>query len=199
MKRFCCFPLSVGEKSDRLLKAQKHLESARAESKHYNECKDCEEKWKSSETSEDYRGPMHYSFDFAQQLHYPSHALQPGPIFFKTARRCQVFGVCCEPNQFHNEEELPLQDDNCVGQNKNNAAIQYLLWHTMIGRNKSASLSFMIAGHAKFAPDWFLGLFKRKYHHSDINSLVDICVSVTSSSITRQNKIQLIADAMGNS
>ena len=54
--------LSVGEKSDRLLKAQKHLESARAESKHYNECKDCEEKWKSSETSEGYRGPMHYSF-----------------------------------------------------------------------------------------------------------------------------------------
>ena len=147
--------LSVGEKSDRLLKAQKHLESARAESKHYNECKDCEEKWKSSETSEDYRGPMHYSFDFAEQLHYPSHALQPGPIFFKTARRCQVFGVCCEPKQFQvnylideanyigkstirllhdfldchvgNEEELPLQDDNCVGQNKNNAAIQYLL------------------------------------------------------------------------
>ena len=46
--------LLVWEKSDRLLKAQKHLESARAERNHYNkECKDCEEKWKSSETSDD--------------------------------------------------------------------------------------------------------------------------------------------------
>ena len=43
---------------------------------------------------------MHYSFDFAPQVHYPSPALQPGPIFFKTARRCQVFEVCCEPKLF---------------------------------------------------------------------------------------------------
>ena len=57
----------------------------------------------------------------------------------------------------------------------------------------------MIAGHTKFAPDRFFGIFKRKYRNSDVNSLVDVCVSVTSSSITRQNKIQLIADAMGNS
>ena len=24
----------------------------------------------------------HYSFDFAQQVHYPSNPLQPGPIYF---------------------------------------------------------------------------------------------------------------------
>ncbi|RUS68705.1 hypothetical protein EGW08_023532 [Elysia chlorotica] len=28
-------------------------------------------------------GSTHYSFDFAQQVHYPSNPLQPGPIFFK--------------------------------------------------------------------------------------------------------------------
>ena len=89
--------------------------------------------------------------------------------------------------------------DNCVGQNKNNAAIPYLLWHTMTGRNKSAFLSFIIAGNTKFVPDNFFGLFKCKFCHSDINSLVDFCVSVTLSSNTGQNKIQLTADAIGNS
>ena len=38
----------------------------------------------------------HYSFDFAQQVHYLHNPLQPGPMYFKTARKCAVFGVCCE-------------------------------------------------------------------------------------------------------
>ena len=40
---------------------------------------------------------MHYSFDYVQQVHFLSNALQPGPLFFKTARKCQIFGICCEP------------------------------------------------------------------------------------------------------
>ena len=36
---------------------------------------------------------LHYSFDFAQQVHYPHNPLQPGPMYFKTARKCAVFGV----------------------------------------------------------------------------------------------------------
>ena len=39
---------------------------------------------------------MHYSFDMAQQVHYPSDPLQPGPIYFLTPRKCGIFGVCCE-------------------------------------------------------------------------------------------------------
>ncbi|XP_062610795.1 uncharacterized protein LOC134272593 [Saccostrea cucullata] len=39
---------------------------------------------------------MHYSWDYAQQVHFPHHAQQVGPIFFKTPRKCNVFGVCCE-------------------------------------------------------------------------------------------------------
>ena len=38
----------------------------------------------------------HYSFDFAQQVHYPSNPLQPGPIYFLTPRKVAIFGVCCE-------------------------------------------------------------------------------------------------------
>ena len=39
---------------------------------------------------------VHYSFDFAQQVHYPDNPLQPGPMYFKTARKYGVFGICCE-------------------------------------------------------------------------------------------------------
>ena len=39
---------------------------------------------------------VHYSFDFAQQVHYPHNPMQPGPMYFKTARKCGIFGVCCE-------------------------------------------------------------------------------------------------------
>ena len=38
----------------------------------------------------------HYAFDMAQQVHYPSDPLQPGPIYFLTPRKCAIFGMCCE-------------------------------------------------------------------------------------------------------
>ena len=43
-----------------------------------------------------YNSLAHYSFDMAQQVHYPSDPLQPGPIYFLTRRKCAIFGVCCE-------------------------------------------------------------------------------------------------------
>ena len=39
---------------------------------------------------------MHYSFDYAQQVHIPSNPMQPGPIDFKTPRKCGIFGMICE-------------------------------------------------------------------------------------------------------
>ena len=39
---------------------------------------------------------MHYSFDYAQQVHIPSNPMQPGPIYFKTPRKCGIFGIICE-------------------------------------------------------------------------------------------------------
>jgi hypothetical protein len=38
----------------------------------------------------------YYSWDYAQQVHFPHHAQQVGPIYFKTPRKCNVFGVCSE-------------------------------------------------------------------------------------------------------
>jgi len=42
------------------------------------------------------KGKMHYSYDYAQQVHSPSNPLQPGPIYVKTPRKCAIFGVCWE-------------------------------------------------------------------------------------------------------
>ena len=39
---------------------------------------------------------IHYSFDFVQQVHLPSNAQQPGPIYCLVPRKCALFGVCCE-------------------------------------------------------------------------------------------------------
>ncbi|KAI2645389.1 Sulfide:quinone oxidoreductase, mitochondrial [Labeo rohita] len=38
---------------------------------------------------------MHYSFDYAQQVHLPSNSLQPGPIYFLVPRKYGLFGVRC--------------------------------------------------------------------------------------------------------
>ena len=38
----------------------------------------------------------HYSFDYAQQIHIPSNPMHPGPIYFKTPHKCEIFGVMCE-------------------------------------------------------------------------------------------------------
>ena len=36
---------------------------------------------------------VHYSFDFAQQVHYPSNPLQPGPIYFNTSDGRHLWGL----------------------------------------------------------------------------------------------------------
>ena len=39
---------------------------------------------------------MHYSFDYAQQVHFLNDPQQPGSAYFLTAKKCQLFGVSCE-------------------------------------------------------------------------------------------------------
>jgi len=41
-----------------------------------------------------FKGVAHYSWDYAQQLHYSTNPQQPRPIYFKTARKCGIFGIC---------------------------------------------------------------------------------------------------------
>ena len=103
------------------------------------------------------------------------HYQQPDPAYFLTARKCQLFGVCCEAksqqvnylideaeytgkganttislvhhfleNHSLGEKHILLHCDNCVGQNKNNAFIFYLIWHILSNRHQSITLSFML-------------------------------------------------------
>ena len=69
---------------------------------------------------------MHYSFDFAQQIHVPSNPLQPGPVYFKTPRKCGIFGVMCEgiPHQVN----FLIDEAVSVGKGAN-ATISYVHYY----------------------------------------------------------------------
>ena len=160
----------------------------------------------------------HYSWDFAQQLHYPFEDQQVGPIYFKTPRKAQLFGVCNEgiPRQYNyliDEAYTPKRDanmvislldhfftnyglgekwahltaDNCVGQNKNNALIQYLMYRVLTGLHDRIELSFLIVGHTKFSPDGYFGLIKRDYRRSQIYTYEQLATIVKSSSKNGHN------------
>ena len=169
---------------------------------------------------------MHYSFDYAQQVHYPSNPMQPGPIYFLTPRKCSVFGVNCEalPRQVNflydeagdcgkgtnsvismlhffanhgmGEMEVFLHTDNCTGQNKNNAMLWYLAWRVMMGLHTQITLSFLVVGHTKFSPDWCFGLLKRLYQRTEVGSLQAIAQVVNNSATC--NAAQLVVDENGN-
>lgn len=91
------------------------------------------------------------------------------------------------------EEEIIIHADNCSGQNKNNAMIQYLAWRVLTGKHKRITYSFMVAGHTKFSPDGFFGLFKLKLKNSEVDDLEDL-VNVIVSSTNGYNVAQTIYD-----
>ncbi|XP_052805759.1 uncharacterized protein LOC128235083 [Mya arenaria] len=66
---------------------------------------------------------VHYSWDFAQQVHIPHHSQQVGPLYFKTARRCEVFGVCCEGSE---KQVFYLGDEGVAPGKGANTVVSYL-------------------------------------------------------------------------
>ena len=80
------------------------------------------------------------------------------------------------------EDHLELHADNCAGQNKNNIMMRYLMWHVATGLHKFACITFMVAGHTKFAPDWCFGLLKRMTR-SFLSSQADIEAACKASSV----------------
>ena len=81
------------------------------------------------------------------------------------------------------EMEVYLHSDNCTGQNKNNAMINYLMWRVMTGRHTNITYSFLVAGHTKFSPDWCFGLFKRLFKRTAVNCMADIADVVDKSAV----------------
>ena len=82
------------EKRDILLAAEEHLKCAKKQRCHYQkQVQESQENIKNCTLAS-----LSYSFDHAQQVHYPSNPQQPGPIYFKVPRKCGIFGVCDEGN-----------------------------------------------------------------------------------------------------
>lgn len=216
--------------------AIEHLEYAKKERDYYRKC------IKLAEKSYSKLGPrqkiypckpnsrpilMHYSWDFSQQLLYPYEDQQVGPIYFKTPRRAQLFGVCCEgvPRQVNylideadfleknsntvislldhffssyglGEKHAFLTADNCVGQNKNNAVLHYLIYRTLIGLHEKIKFSFMVVGHTKFGPDGYFGIIKYRYRRSGIYTYDQLANVIKKSS--EQNICQGYRDDNGS-
>ena len=94
------------EKSECVQIQQEHLNRVHAERELYRRaCHEAKSNFETLEAEIDLderhevcsrNTTIHYSFDFAQQIHIPSNPMQPGPIYFKTPRKCGIFGVMCE-------------------------------------------------------------------------------------------------------
>lgn len=88
------------------------------------------------------------------------------------------------------EKYACLTADNCVGQNKNNAILHYLIYRVLAGLHDNIELSFMIVGHTKFAPDGYFGLIRRRYRRSNIYTYEDLIQTVLNSSESGHNACQ---------
>ena len=106
------------EKTRRLEVAQEHIQLAHEQRSHYNEqVEAAQQACKSAAGGTPTIG--HYSYDFAQQVHVPFDAQQTGPEYFKTARKCGVFGVCndgrsVQVNYLIDEADNPGKGADCV-------------------------------------------------------------------------------------
>lgn len=121
------------EKSEIVRKQEAHLLDAERERSLYKRV--CEESkrnlkpilnsldFNETRTACSFKGKMHYSFDYAQQVHLPSNPMQPGPIYFKVPRKVGIFGVCCEslPRQVN----FVIDEAGSAGKGAN-ATISYL-------------------------------------------------------------------------
>ena len=171
IQQSACLPDTI--KAQRLATAQEHLALAHREREYYNsQVKAANTSLVSQQGKGEKPRMSHYSYDFAQQVHFPFSAQQTGPEYFKTARKCGIFGVCndgenkqvtylideeenpgkgadCVISLVHHylehhgagEKNVYLHADNCVGQNKNNATIQYLMWRVITGHNQWPSFT----------------------------------------------------------
>jgi len=86
--------LPESDKTERLKEAENHLRLAKQEREVYND--ECRQAAKELKLAPQLPKVVHYSFDFAQQIHFPSSPQQVGPLYFLTPRKCQLFGVCSE-------------------------------------------------------------------------------------------------------
>ena len=112
--------LDEATKLQHLHKQEKHLTHVAEERTLYREMvKDAQ----TAADGEERPDTMHYSFDYAQQVHYPSDPMQPGPIYFLCPRKCGLFGVVCDGT---NQQVNYLIDEGMQGSKGSNSVISFL-------------------------------------------------------------------------
>lgn len=98
--------LPEDEKLDAVNKSRQHLELVSVERAYYRQqIEDCrknitDEMKKVSLVPTkplSFRNALHYSFDYAQQVHLPFDSQQVGPLYFLTGYKVSLFGVAIEP------------------------------------------------------------------------------------------------------
>ena len=121
------------EKANCIKAQQEHLDCVQVEREFYRKtCSDAATTFSHTDADTNFNethepcsfsGTMHYSLDYAQQVHFPSNPMQPGPIYFKIPRKCGIFGVMCEavPRQVNY-----LIDEAAVCGKGANATISYV-------------------------------------------------------------------------
>ena len=73
--------------------------------------------------------------------------------------------------------------------------LQYLAWRVLTGLHRTVTMSFMLVGHTKFAPDWCFGLFKQRVRRTFVSSLDDVVDVVNTSADV--NVAQLVGSQSG--
>ena len=101
-------------------------------------------------------GMIQYSFDFVQQVHFPSNPLH----------KCGLFGVSWEKDVLRGR-----QNNFCC-----------MMWQVFTGPHKSKTISCLLIGHTSFCYDWCFGLVKDKgglppRHDSSVVSIAQLCGS----------------------
>ena len=72
--------------------------------------------------------------------------------------------------------------------------LQYLAWRAMTGRHTQITLSFLVVGHTKFAPDWCFGLFKRLFRRTKVGSLKGIAQVANDSTVCNCGQLNCTED-----
>ena len=171
--------LSDSEKSECVKAHQDHLNCAQSEREYYrNSCVNSKNALEpiDTETALDRESheacslnvTVHYSFDYAQQVHIPSNPMQPGPIYFKTPWKCGIFGVMCKglPRQVN----FLIDEATSAGKGAN-ATISYVHYyfeHDGLGETDAQLNADNCSGQNK--NNYFLWYFAwktlMKLHHS---------------------------------
>lgn len=195
--------LSFEDEATILEDAKKHLDTANLQREFYNS-------WREKAKNDSLF--LVNSFDYAQNVAYPSSPQQVGSSYFKANRKCTIFGIKNERTHVQtnflvdekdnvgkganatismihsflekNEcQNLVFFADNCVGQNKNNnTVLHYLLWRVTTGKNKTITLNFLLTGHTKFSPGRNFSILKSKFAKSIVDCQEDFIEVVNASS-----------------